>query len=181
MDKTITCKQDFLRKLYHYQSDLCLLRLFESFLESAPQLLLQLYIMHELQSWHFWTVACAFGSLVSLAWGIASYARIMRNAREDKDELDWIGLSLQAVWRTGTIVARMTSLVMCASIIHMWFPLALAVHWLAMTVWTVKQKTDLCSTVWEERIYNSVVGVIYCFCFFNLKVCESNIFLFHSL
>lgn len=41
--------------LCHYQSDVCLLRLFESFLESAPQLLLQLYIMHELGSWDSWT------------------------------------------------------------------------------------------------------------------------------
>lgn len=41
--------------LCHYQSDVCLLRLFESFLESAPQLLLQLYVMHELGSWDPWT------------------------------------------------------------------------------------------------------------------------------
>lgn len=44
-----------LQLLCHYQSDACLLRLFESFLESAPQLLLQLYIVHELGSWHPWT------------------------------------------------------------------------------------------------------------------------------
>ncbi|KAK4008366.1 hypothetical protein OUZ56_013509 [Daphnia magna] len=35
--------QQALQLLCHYQSDVCLLRLFESFLESAPQLLLQLY------------------------------------------------------------------------------------------------------------------------------------------
>ena len=125
--------------------------------------------MHELQSLHFWTGICAFGSLVSLAWGIASYARIMRNAHQNKNHLSCIGLSLQAVWRIGTIVARMTSLLMCASVIHTWFFLAFAVHWLAMTVWTLNQKTDLCTTAWEEQIYNSIVGVIYCFCFFNLK------------
>jgi len=46
--------KQLLQWLHHYQSDLCLLRLFESFLESAPQLLLQLYVMHELGSWHPW-------------------------------------------------------------------------------------------------------------------------------
>ena len=38
-----------------------------------------------------------------------------------------------------------------------------------MTLWTIYQDTDFCSNVWEERLYNAVVGVIYCFCFFNLK------------
>ncbi|PNF36084.1 hypothetical protein B7P43_G12749 [Cryptotermes secundus] len=38
-----------------------------------------------------------------------------------------------------------------------------------MTVWIMFQKTDFCQTPWEECIYNCVVGVIYCFCFFNLQ------------
>ena len=38
-----------------------------------------------------------------------------------------------------------------------------------MTSWVVWQDTDFCATWWEERIYNAVVGVIYCFTFFNLK------------
>lgn len=42
-------------------------------------------------------------------------------------------------------------------------------HWLVMTAWVVWQNTDFCSSKWEERLYNAVVGAIYCFCFFNLK------------
>ncbi len=38
-----------------------------------------------------------------------------------------------------------------------------------MTAWVVWQDTDFCSNQWEERLYNAVVGVVYCFCFFNLK------------
>lgn len=118
----------------------------------------------------FHIAVCAVGSLVSLAWGIASYARTMRNVHEGKARITWIGLALQAVWRTGTMVARIISLLLCASVIHNWFVLAISIHWLGMTVWTIRQKTDLCSTAWEERVYNGVVGVIYCFCFFNVKV-----------
>ena len=94
----------------------------------------------------------------------------MRQVREDKAPISWVGLGLQAVWRTGTVSARIVALLLCASVLHTWFILAISVHWLAMTVWIVGQKTDLCKTAWEERIYNAVVGVIYCFCFFNLKV-----------
>lgn len=44
-----------------------------------------------------------------------------------------------------------------------------AVHWFCMTVWIIFQNTDFCTTWWEERLYNCVVGVIYCFCFFNIQ------------
>lgn len=38
-----------------------------------------------------------------------------------------------------------------------------------MTIWVIKQNTDFCPTPWEERIYNGIVGVIYCFSFFNIS------------
>lgn len=47
------------------------------------------------------------------------------------------------------------------------------IHWLCMTVWVFFQNTDFCSTWWEERLYNCVVGVIYCFCYFNIKEGQS--------
>lgn len=43
------------------------------------------------------------------------------------------------------------------------------VHWLAMTVWVMLQNTDFCPTMLEERFFNGIVGIIYCFSFFNLK------------
>lgn len=43
------------------------------------------------------------------------------------------------------------------------------VHWLVMTMWVIQQKTDFCPSRLEEVFYNCVVGVIYCFCFFNLR------------
>lgn len=42
-------------QLYHQQSDVCMLRMFESFLESAPQLVLQLYIMLSDSDYRTWT------------------------------------------------------------------------------------------------------------------------------
>ena len=46
------------QRLYHQQSDICMLHLFESFMESAPQLVLQLYIMVTLETWQSWTGEC---------------------------------------------------------------------------------------------------------------------------
>lgn len=38
-----------------------------------------------------------------------------------------------------------------------------------MTIWVILQKTEFCPTMWEERIYNCIIGLIYCFDFFNLR------------
>ena len=47
------------------------------------------------------------------------------------------------------------------------------IHWLIMTAWVIWQDTDFCNNMWEERLYNAIVGFIYCFCFFNLKEGQS--------
>lgn len=44
-----------IEQVYLEQSDLCMLHLFESFLESAPQLVLQIYVIAMLKKWKFWT------------------------------------------------------------------------------------------------------------------------------
>jgi hypothetical protein len=38
-----------------------------------------------------------------------------------------------------------------------------------MTAWVMWQQTELCTTRWEVILYNALVGLIYCFCFFSLK------------
>nr|CAD7200929.1 unnamed protein product [Timema douglasi] len=111
----------------------------------------------------------AAASLVSLAWAVASYTRAMRRTRADKSKVSWPGLLLQALWRGGMLAARVASLVLFAVGFKAWIFLLLGVHWVGMTTWVVLQRTDLCETPAEERVYNCVVGIIYCFCFFNLQ------------
>ncbi len=38
-----------------------------------------------------------------------------------------------------------------------------------MTGWVVWQHTEFCTNRWEERLYNAVIGLVYCFSFFSLK------------
>ncbi|KAF4520318.1 hypothetical protein B566_EDAN004378 [Ephemera danica] len=138
------------QNLLHQQQDLCLLHLFNSFLEAAPQLVLQLYVTAKLGNIPPWTGLSLLASLLSLAWAIAGYTRAMRLCRPDKQPVSWAALVLQAVWRAGTLTARIIALACCIA-------------------WAIWQRTDFCETWWEERAYNAVVGVIYCFCFFNLQ------------
>ncbi|PSN31588.1 hypothetical protein C0J52_26829 [Blattella germanica] len=97
----------------------------------------------------------------------------MRKARPDKMHVSWPGLMCQAMWRGGMVTARIATLVLFAVGFHTWLFLLIGVHWLVMTIWIVFQRTDFCPTPWEECIYNCVVGVIYCFSFFNLQEGQS--------
>ena len=38
-----------------------------------------------------------------------------------------------------------------------------------MTAWVMLQNTDFCPSTIQERFFNAIVGIIYCFSFFNLK------------
>lgn len=44
-----------------------------------------------------------------------------------------------------------------------------------MTFWIIQGETDFCMSKWEEIIYNMVVGIIYIFCWFNVKEGPSRI------
>lgn len=111
----------------------------------------------------------AIASLFSLAWALAMYTKTQRQARQIKNSSTWRGLLLQGIWRTGTLAARITAIVLGAYYFGNYIFLLLTIHWIAMTIWIFCQKTDFCESFWEEKIYNMVVGVIYCFCFFNLQ------------
>lgn len=164
-------------RFYQQQSDVCMLRLFDSFLESAPQLVFHLYIMFVKSHWPahqvVWTGISAITSMVSLGWGIAAYSSSQRMVRSEKGKMTWTGMILQTIWRFGMLSARIISMVMLTVALNEWSLVVLFVHWLMMTIWVILQDTDFCTNVWEERLYNAIVGVIYCFCFFNLKEGQS--------
>ena len=62
-------------------SDVSMLRLIEGILESAPQLMLQLYIiMTGTVQTDFVAALCAAFSMVSISWGLVSYVRALRRA-----------------------------------------------------------------------------------------------------
>jgi hypothetical protein len=59
-------------------------------------------------------------SLFSLAWAIASYTRAMRLSRPDKKPASGAALAFQALWRAGTLTARIISLALLALVSPTW-------------------------------------------------------------
>ncbi|XP_076291497.1 uncharacterized protein LOC143214379 isoform X1 [Lasioglossum baleicum] len=158
--------------VYRQESDICMLHLFESFMGAAPQLILQLYVMAVLRRTPLWTSLSAAVSFCSLSWAIGTYTKAMHKINPDH-EATWVALVLQSLWRAGMLMSRIAVLVLTALCLREWFLLFLGLHWLFMTIWVILQNTDFCPTMWEERIYNCIIGLIYCFDFFNLRVGRS--------
>ncbi|KAL2296956.1 LOW QUALITY PROTEIN: hypothetical protein Nmel_015007, partial [Mimus melanotis] len=162
-------RRHFYWRMMFESADISMLRLLEAFLKSAPQLVLQLSIMVQQNSIEPLQGLSASASLVSLAWMIASYQKVLRDSREDKMPMSYKGAVVQILWHLFTIAARAIAFALFASVFQLYFGIFIVTHWCIMTFWIIQGETDFCMSKWEEIIYNMVVGIIYIFCWFNVK------------
>ncbi|KTG42395.1 hypothetical protein cypCar_00011349 [Cyprinus carpio] len=156
------------RMVYEY-ADVSMLHLLATFLESAPQLVLQLCIIiqtHKLLAVQGMTAAA---SLVSLAWALASYQKALRDSRDDKKPISYLAVIIQFCWHFFTIAARVVTFALFASVFQLYFGIFIVLHWCIMTFWIVHCETEFCITKWEEIVFDMVVGIIYIFSWFNVK------------
>uniref|UniRef100_UPI00398E7C9F XK-related protein 4 n=1 Tax=Pristiophorus japonicus TaxID=55135 RepID=UPI00398E7C9F len=154
--------------VYEY-ADVSMLHLLATFLESAPQLVLQLCIViqsHRLEALQGLTAAA---SLVSLAWALASYQKALRDSRNDKKPISYLAVIIQFCWHFFTIAARVITFALFASVFQLYFGIFIVLHWCIMTFWIVHCETEFCITKWEEIVFDMVVGIIYIFSWFNVK------------
>ncbi|XP_028309047.1 XK-related protein 7 [Gouania willdenowi] len=162
-------RRHFHWRLMFESADITMLRLLEAFLKSAPQLVLQLSIMIHGNGVLPLQGLSASASLVSLAWMIASYQKVLRDSRDDKLPMSYKAVIAQMLWHFFTIGARTVAFALFASVFQLYFGIFIVSHWCLMTFWIIQGETDFCMSKWEEIIYNMVVGIIYIFCWFNVK------------
>lgn len=111
----------------------------------------------------------AMSSLLSLAWVLASYHKLLRDSRDDKKSMSYRGALVHLFWRLFTISSRVLSFALFASVFHIYFGIFVVLHWCAMAFWVIHGGTDFCMSKWEEVLFNMVVGVVYVFCWFNVR------------
>ncbi|XP_023243422.1 XK-related protein 6-like [Centruroides sculpturatus] len=174
-DKSKLKQKEYFQEMLYEDVDATLLRLFESFMEAAPQLLLQIYILLKIEfsmdepiSWKVIVqIVSVLISLVSISWAISAYFRALRFSLPKKKNMGWIATIFHASWHFFVISARIFALGLFASQLPEYLPVVCILHWFIMTLWIISMKTNFCINRFEEVLYNAVVGIIFIFCYFN--------------
>uniref|UniRef100_A0A4W4GEG5 XK-related protein n=1 Tax=Electrophorus electricus TaxID=8005 RepID=A0A4W4GEG5_ELEEL len=157
------------KKLFGLAADLSMLRLFETFLESVPQLLLQLYIMLEHQHRSTLQYISMVVSFLNIAWTTADFWRCFRRSLPGMNEVPGgISTAVYLLYKVLTITARILSLSLFI-LLDRFSVLAFAVVWFLGFVWAHVVKTSFCTSAWTEELYRAIVGFILVFTFFNVK------------
>ncbi|XP_076333513.1 XK-related protein 6-like isoform X2 [Tachypleus tridentatus] len=164
----------YYEEMAYEQQDATMLRLFECYLESAPQLVLQLYILArspylQQMNWtNIITWISVFLSLVSLSSSLVSFQIALRISNREKKNLTFCGMVVMFIWRFFIIASRMVALALFASHSPKSLGIFCGIHWSCMVVWIKTMKTNFCNTKYEELIYNIVLGFQFIFCYVNL-------------
>ncbi|XP_005162707.1 XK-related protein 9 isoform X1 [Danio rerio] len=150
-------------------ADLSMLRMFETFLESVPQLTLQTYIILEhnhRSNLQYISMAMSF---VTIAWSTVDYRRCLRSSLRDTNEMpSGSPTAIYLFYKIFTITPRILSLTLFLILSYFTIP-AIALVWLVGTTWAFVEKTNFCTSRVLEWIYRAVVGVILIFTFFNIR------------
>lgn len=166
-------------KLMLYEdADSAMLRMIECFMEAAPQLLLQLYILftQETPNHKFQVAAQAvscFTSWFSLAWSLTHYQSALRSSRVEKANLTWLSSALFFGWKAGMLASRIVALAMFSSVVHViLFGLFVGLHWLLAVSGIMARGTTFCSPSPRtpvEYLFDTVLGAVYCFDVVNVR------------
>ncbi|XP_069032291.1 XK-related protein 8.3 [Embiotoca jacksoni] len=148
--------------------DLSMLRLIETFCESAPQLTLMIYVMlstNKARTVQFVSVAA---STTSIAWMVVDYHRSLRSFLPGKAEQGWGSSLIYFLWNLLLIAPRVAALALFCSVL----PGCVAAHflllWPVFVAWAWRQGTDFMDSAGGERLYRATVGLIWYFSWFNV-------------
>ena len=156
-------KQDYYS--FDRYRDVSVLRLMEASLESAPQLLLQFYII--VVTGETWlpcqiivtSVSIGF-STVSLALAVADYTSAVKDlnyydpppGHDCKPRLTWSGYFLIIFWHLFMIVGRAVAFVLFASVHGFYLFIVIGVHYAAMVYWMYWQQANVFDRKYDENL-----------------------------
>ncbi|XP_061522618.1 XK-related protein 9 [Phycodurus eques] len=156
--------------LFCHATDLSMLKLFEAFLESAPQLLLQIYIVLDKGGALVVQYLSMVFSSFNIAWALVDYRRCLRRSLPRIQEMpSGIPTVIYFLYKLCTISSHILSFSLLLVLTPYCVIALVTILWLLGTIWSHLLCTNFCSTRSHEMVYRAVVGFILTFTFFNVK------------
>ncbi|XP_055340617.1 XK-related protein 6-like [Paramacrobiotus metropolitanus] len=167
---------DLYELLCFENADAAMLRLVEAFMEAAPQLVLQIYILvkkrldyERFDLLQTVQIVSIFISWFSLATAMAAFHRAQRYSQPTKGSMSICGSLMQLAWHLCIFASRVIAIALFTVRFTYFGIIFCGVHILVMIVWIISQKTDFCPNKPLEACYDVAVGCIYLFAFLNVK------------
>ncbi|XP_019721601.1 XK-related protein 8-like isoform X1 [Hippocampus comes] len=164
----ITKTQDPVDAAVFLTHDLSMLRLFEAFSESAPQLVLMLTIMLQRGQLDPLTVLKALGSASAIAFSVTTYHRSLRSFLPDKEEQRIASSLIYFVWNLLLIFSRLAAVALFASILPCFVFTHFICSWMILFFCAWRCKTTFMDSPGGEWLYQATVAVIWYFDWFNV-------------
>ncbi|XP_036603408.1 XK-related protein 8 [Trichosurus vulpecula] len=149
--------------------DISMLRLFETFLEATPQLILVLHITlctGRVEYYQWIGIGTAF---ICIAWALLDYHRALRSCLPTKHALGYFSSTVYFLWNLLLLCPRIVALALFTTV----FPRYIAIHflllWVVLLLWVWLQNTDFMPGATSEWLYRGTVAVILYFSWFNVS------------
>ena len=170
------CKRKDDRYSFERYRDLSFLRLMTAFMQSAPQLVLQLYISiisgEITEVYRVITPISIIVSMVSLALAVADYVSASKDVNyydpppnhPKTDRMTWTSYIIFILWHLAMISSRGIAFALFASVYGVGLLVVLGLHYMGMVYWMYRQhahvftvqthyidKSTLCAVVFDPR------------------------------
>ncbi|XP_073924794.1 XK-related protein 9 isoform X2 [Castor canadensis] len=151
-------------------TDLSMLRLFETYLEGCPQLVLQLYIFLKHGEANFFQYAAIMVSCCAISGSTVDFQIALRKSLPDKNLLKGVYPRVTyLIYKVFTLLSWTLSVVLLLFVNVNIALFLLLFLWLVGLIWAFKNQTKFCNSRSMEYLYRIVVGFILVFTFFNIK------------
>ncbi|XP_006975663.2 XK-related protein 8 [Peromyscus maniculatus bairdii] len=148
--------------------DISMLRLFENFLESTPQLTLVLAIVLQSGSAEYYQWFGISSSFLGISWALLDYHRALRACLPSKPRLGWSSSAVYFLWNLLLLGPRILAVALFSAL----FPYYVALHflslWLVLLFWVWLQGTKFMPNSRSEWLYRVTVAIILYFSWFNV-------------
>lgn len=116
-------------------------------------------------------VSCTL-SLFSVCWALASFSKNVRIQNVHRLVLTWLGVIFQFLWRLGTVISRVASLTVYASVYSQCVFLVIGLHWMSMFLWLISPKNVFHGehiTRVRKIALAALIAFVYVFAYINLQ------------